>query len=564
MLLAVGIATAYLRASDRLAAKVDRILKQDMTPGNNKWQAGMDELWALGPDIIPHLAAEARFRDSLLARYYPALWKKIPARLRHYLPPPVDQARLRQAAMRAIAEFGPLAVRRAASEVIAGVSKSDDRYNNYAVQCLRWLAPESAPALAAFQSELTSTNGRRPPFETTMGSVVYQSFWKSMPGIVPLLTNHLGNAGEAYIAAIALAGVGSNAAPAIPALIQTLDMGAAGPFPDPEAVRMHRAEVFSNPIGLHAATLRQDDKGMNHNRAMAALALGRIGIGNAEVCAALARAWNFPDAWVRKNAAQASAMLGPSMSNQMPGLLTGLTETDNAALDKKLLAIGKIGPGARAALETLRELSNCERLRSLVADPDAKVAGESIEDLAVSAKIAICRIDPEEGRPYIPDIADKIGYSWEPVQFLIEPSPLSNDVVRAVEPSLEQTDSSRQSIAAYVILSHDQKHPRALETLRRNESVGGLNERLLAGRLLFESLGETNGLCSLLAEAFNAPQSVIGQNAGHLADEMGPAARPALASFKAALWHKDVFVRQQAGMLLIKLAPEDLPINGAK
>jgi hypothetical protein len=46
---------------------------------------------------------------------------------------PVDRAELRQAAMRAIAEFGPLAVRRAAPQVIDGLTQTFDRHNNYAV-----------------------------------------------------------------------------------------------------------------------------------------------------------------------------------------------------------------------------------------------------------------------------------------------------------------------------------------------------------------------------------------------------------------------------------------------
>jgi len=91
-----------------------------------------------------------------------------------------------------------------------------------------------------------------------------------------------------------------------------------------------------------------------------------------------------------------------------------------------------------------------------------------------------------------------------------------------------------------------------------------VNDRLLAGRLLFEVVGETNGLCAILDEAFAAPQSHIGQAAGQIAEEMGDAALPSLPALKAALWHKDRFVRQRAGMLIRKLAPQELPINQAK
>jgi hypothetical protein len=45
---------------------------------------------------------------------------------------------------------------------------------------------------------------------------------------------------------------------------------------------------------------------------------------------------------------------------------------------------------------------------------------------------------------------------------------------------------------------------------------------------------------------------------------MGDAALPALPAFEAALWHRDRFVREYAGRLILKLAPRELPINESK
>ena len=88
-----------------------------------------------------------------------------------------------------------------------------------------------------------------------------------------------------------------------------------------------------------------------------------------------------------------------------------------------------------------------------------------------------------------------------------------------------------------------------------------MNVRLLAARLLFESVGETNGACALIGEALKLPQSSVGQSAIHLADIMGPSARPAIPVLKAALWHKDRFVRDGAGRVLRKLAPEEMVLR---
>jgi hypothetical protein len=248
------------------------------------------------------------------------------------------------------------------------------------------------------------------------------------------------------------------------------------------------------------------------------------------------------------------------MADSLPKLLTGLPESDNGALAEKIRALRKIGPGARPALGTLRELTQIQSLRTHLTQPECQVVGRSVQDLSVAAKMAICRIEPSEGRVWLAEIATHIGRSFEPVEFLAQPSILSNEIVRATEPLLDDTDGARQSMAAYAILSQDRGHARALATLRRNRSMGKLNDRLAAGRWLFHSLGETNDLCALLDEAFAAPESHIGQGAGQIAQEMGPAALPSLPAFTAALWHRDKFVRQQAGLLICKLAPQQVPI----
>ena len=92
---------------------------------------------------------------------------------------------------------------------------------------------------------LTGANTNWPVPQSFLGRLINDSTWAKMPGIVPLLTNHLGDASGAYLAAIALGCVGSNAAPAIPALIQVVDVGAAGSFPNAEAARKYVGEGYS-------------------------------------------------------------------------------------------------------------------------------------------------------------------------------------------------------------------------------------------------------------------------------------------------------------------------------
>lgn len=241
VLLAAGTATVAIsshRTSDSLSARVERILRQKMLPGKGQWQAGMDELWSLGPGIIPHLASKARLKDPVLSKAYARLWKDTSAGLRRYLAEPLNPAELRQAAMHAIEEFGPLAVRRAARQVIDGVTETGDFYN-YAVKGARWLLPESAKALAILEAGLAGTNANWSPPLTFLdvGSLLganespWASFGPNISEVLPLLTNLLGNAGVAYNAAIDVGLVGPDAAPAIPAL--TKRSTSAQPVPSP-------------------------------------------------------------------------------------------------------------------------------------------------------------------------------------------------------------------------------------------------------------------------------------------------------------------------------------------
>ena len=176
---------------------------------------------------------------------YARLWNKMPVTLQRYLPRPLDRAQLRLTAMHAIQGFGPLAVRRAAPQVIAGLTGPVDESYDCSYFAMmgagEWLLPESAPALAAFKAGLAGKKAQGA--EPWNYFSVADSVWPRVPEVVPVLTAMLGDAFIAYNAAIALGRVGAPAASAIPALVQTVDLGAAGPFADAEAARFHMAST---------------------------------------------------------------------------------------------------------------------------------------------------------------------------------------------------------------------------------------------------------------------------------------------------------------------------------
>ena len=142
----------------------------------------------------------------------------------------------------------------------------------------------------------------------------------------------------------------------------------------------------------------------------------------------------------------------------------------------------------------------------------------------------------------------------------MELKPLGREVIAELQPLLRQTNWHRSALAANIILTHEPTNAESLSVLRRAAAEGELNQRLIPAGWLWQRTGETEPLLSLAIEGLKAPQSHIGQSAAQYLGEMGVGARPAIPALKAALWHKDKFVRQRAGKVLRKLAPEEMPL----
>ncbi len=504
--------------------------------------ATTDELWAMGTNVIPVLAARARLRDNIFTTFYAKLYSKFPGELRRSFPRPVNRTPIRMHAMRAIAELGPLAARGAQSAVLEGLSDTNPMVRSSAVSAAAWIVRDSPQAASVFLQRLAATNR---PLVGFFSLTVDPYIWPRFPQALPALINDLHDPEAAYEAAICLGYMGTNARAAIPALIDTLRHSAAGASPADEAKWRPDDRSIQQSTGKYS---------LDHNRAMSARALGRIGIATPEVTIALARAWNDTNEWVCANAAEAIGDLGPAMAGQVPELIAGLQDHDNRALSAKLLALGKIGPPAAGAIETLRQLTDPARVRQLVTDPNAEVISMRVGDIVTAAQTAICMIDPDRGKPYLPAIADAaVGEWWDPVECLILLKPLANEVVRAVEPLLQATNVFRRPIAAYVVLSQNPAHAAALEVLRDARLAGPPSQRLVAAEWLFLTTGETNNLCALIEEALPPTGSINGQTAASVAQRVGIAALPTKTAWQRALWDKDKFVRERAAIELWNL-----------
>lgn len=509
------LAWYFLVRSDPLATQVEQLLAAMPTRGS---QAIVDDLWALGPRVIPHLARNAARRESLLAKAYEAGRGWLPKGARGLFPKLRDSKRIRLAAMEAIAGLGPLAAYGAAPEVIAGLS--DPSQAVHAQYGLEWLVPEHPEASNAFARLVRDTNQPLPMRDLSVSEYI----WPRTSGLLPSLMGRLTQPNQAHLAAIALHHCGSNAAPAVPLLLETLDRCPA-----------------------------------DHGRATAAKALGAIGVVTPEVISVLARGWNDSNAWVRINAANAITALASNFATVPAELISGLRDPHNQALAAKLEAFQAIGPAARKALGIIQELAGTNAFHAFVMEgDDQQVMGARVRDITMSARMAICSIAPDQCASLLPKLVTHIGESWSLVQFLRERRRFSNDVINAVGPLLKATnDFRRASIAAYIILGQNSNHTEAIAVLQRNKTQGPEGERRLAGERLFDSTGDTNGVWEFIEQGL-APESKFGQWSIQWAGKMGPAAIPTL---RRALWHKDKFVRTRAGMILRKMAPEQLKVS---
>src|SRR5688572_18568087 len=92
---AVTVAWWFISRANPIATRVDELFAKGKVPDTQ-------ELWELGPEVIPHVASKARAHETPLTKAYAFVWKKLPKLARTRLPAPVDKAKLRAAAMRVI------------------------------------------------------------------------------------------------------------------------------------------------------------------------------------------------------------------------------------------------------------------------------------------------------------------------------------------------------------------------------------------------------------------------------------------------------------------------------
>jgi RNA polymerase sigma factor (sigma-70 family) len=543
VLLAAGTVTVTCnRIEQKKNAVQSQVLEIIRT---NNWNylsddTGLDQIIAIGPKAIPVLSNLLVWREPTTFRPDGKFLAFLPATERRRLQDIRVRRQMHQEAVQIVCELGSVAARPLSSALCGVLDDSNWQVTTYAMRALYWSIPESTNAVAAATNWLAD-----PTHQHIFGIWDAESLWTNLPQTAPLLAECLRNPYLVVEAAQSLGILGTNALAAVPNLVEVCYQGVAEP-----PLKLKFKVSYNTP-----------DEPKLRNRVVAFDALAKIGEASPEVLAAIDRGLVDTNEVVRFAALRSLAALNQPLAGRLTNTLNTFSARRGSTFREIIDWTGTLGVNGREALPWLSQFVVLDNVRKLPEGGRGNTGdfAEDVEVMRFSAIMAICRIEPEATRQYLPDLIGQIGRQWEEVDLLTESKSLAPDIVSNLEPMLNDTNQLRSAIAAYIVLGLEPKHMHALATLRNCVAHGELNNRLIASKWLWKRTGETNDVLPLCIEGLAAEQSIMGQDAASILDDLGQESRPDVSALKAALWQKDRYVRERAGKTLREIAPEEMP-----
>jgi hypothetical protein len=450
-------------------------------------------------------------------------------------------------ALQIVYELGPAAIRPLNRSLCRFVDQPDVLDTVYPASALYWTVPESSRAIASVTRWLAD-----PTHRDLFEKVDDWDLFPRLPQTAPSLAVCLRNPEAAREAAIGLGMMGTNAAQAPPAVIGAI----------PALVEVSENGVAIPPVQLKYHVV-YGTKGEPYlmNRCAAFEALGRIGVASPDVLTAIDDGLVDAHEDVRLAALRCLGALRQPLAGRLTNTLVTLAFRRSIKIENLIEWVGTLKGDGEVALPWLRQFTQMDYLKSLPDGPDQQTGDFSVpaNDFRLTAIVAVCQINPEATRQFLPDLIAEIGTQWKAVEFLTESKASAPEIVALLNPVLDDTNRMRAAQAAYVTLAFDPQHPQALAVLRDGVAHGSLGNRIIASLWLWERTGETNDVIPLCIEGLESSESYIGQNAANSLEKMGGQARASVPALKAALWHPDRYVRERAGKALRKIAPDEMP-----
>lgn len=532
-----------------IAQRVTRLLDQLDSLGNNHFpprSLALNSLSELGTNAYPYLRLVLSRRDEALDRYYQNHWPQLPDAIRKLLGVPKSKTELRAKAAVALSELGPEACRAlcgVVAEEIENPVKDEKSTSSFMLRALYWSLPDSPRAIAALTNYLEGSNNVI-LFADSMSTNV----WPGLPMAVPGLIAWLKKPDSTKEAVVALGLLGTNALPALPALIEVARQGAAGQPPNLKL-------AFGYAPHIHP---------LRNNRLAALNTLGTFGIASPPVVAALTNALGAFEEQVRVAGFVALSRLpGQQIEPYIQPLLDSLGVRRTGAFASVLANLSSVGDRMRPALPWFRKMSHLEYIASLPAenDPVESDYPVTVESFHWTTLLALGRIAPEELRPYLDEIVKNLGTDWSLPEYLPLLMPLPSELEPKLRLALQQTNKLGAAATAMTLLGINSRDAEARQVLvGQMQSAPTLMERWQAAWYLWKATKDTEAVLPIYQEMLRSPSPE--NHAPPLSNglaEMGPAARAIAPELRQLLHDPQKWVRQQAGQCLRAIAPDQLP-----
>ena len=502
--------------------------------GDRELVAGMALVLRSETNCVPYLCRELRRRETAFNRFYSARWRTLPAFLTKVLPEPVSVRTRRLRAITLLQCLGHAAVRPAAGALIETLSDPTPEIAAQAASALGLVLPESSQARAAFIAYFLRTKGGE-----FLGAEMWSGkFWKDIPELLPRLVHQLETPCLAGDAARALQIYGTNAAPAVPALIEVATYGFAGGY---EKFTRTGREPPAFDLTMEA-------------RCNALPTLAKTGVRDDRVLETFARAWNEPDfPLLRYNGGEAIAACGNDAARIVPRMVATLEDEDAFTLTRKINALGELGPMAVAALPKLRAYERGE----FPSHSPNELTDATAEDIQFAATVAICMIAPTEAAGRLNRLAAHLGQRTEAARCLGSLPGLAPQIIPLMRDRLLAEEGLVAARAAFVILQLEPGDAEARARLLAEVENRDLLRRVIAARLLLEATHDVSHTLPVFLEMLLRPELRFEAEEGIRA--CGGAARSAVPRLLGLLWHPRGEIRRAAGDILREIAPETLP-----
>ena len=403
---------------------------------------------------------------------------------------------------------------------------------------LIWSLPDSPRAVTCLSNYLA-----RPENNSLFGSIYADELWPKIPHLAPLLAQWLRNENGVNDAARGLAHLGTNAAFALRLLVETAENGVATP-------RVQPAMHVSYGPDFDAIAMR---------RTAALRTLGIIGITNAAVIKALHNAAASTNNALIFAASLAAIQLKLPFTEELQAWAESWNPFEEFSPQfhgavQFVNSLGKAGPKAAPALGLL------DRIASGAGTDTASrfdhFDPHQAEGLRLTAIHSIFDIEPRRASPYLKFVLDHAS-NWAAVSLLRQWREHRAEIVPSILPHLHE--ASRRLPSAFILhgVAPELEEPRRI--LEAAIASGDLETKSTAVNWIWTLHKNPDEVLPTSIDLLKQSDDNTLQSTLKLLEVMGDAARPTVPQLKRLLTSEHWAVRERAGRLLHRIAPEEMP-----